>query len=281
MAMGNAYSAIGGDIFSAYYNPAGIARMTGRQFAVSQRYMSMDRYFTHAAFGARIGPDADFAFSWIGAGTEDIQGRDLNGNRTGTLKDSRNSFAVTFAKNTGARVSVGINAKMSLWKLAGDDAKAFGFDAGVLLEPVDHLTAAIVVRDMNSRFTWNADRWNGQLTGSDGQSMDKEDKLPLYYTVGLAYRTYGDRLVVSAMTESVEDDPTGFDLGLSYEYNRTFTLRAGMYNYTASNGLDYGALTTGFGLRVSGSISLDYAFAADSMEDDRVHIISLVMNSGE
>lgn len=281
LGMGNAYNAVDGDIFSAYYNPAGLTGLNGAQIAVSPRYMTMDRYFNHAAFGTRIGPDADFAFSWIGAGTSDIQGRDLNGNRTGTLKDSRNSFAVTFAKSAGKKVSLGINAKVSLWNLAGDDAKAFGFDAGVLVRPVEHLTAAFVVRDLNSRFTWNADRWSGQLSGSDGQSMDKEDKLPLYYTVGLAYRALGDRLIVSAMTESVEDNPTGYDLGVSYAVNRMFTLRGGMYNYTPSDGLDYGSLTAGFGIRVTGSIGLDYAYASDVLENDRVHVLSLVMNYGE
>ena len=281
LGMGNAYNAVDGDIFSAYYNPAGLAGLNGVQIAVSPRYMSMDRYFSHAAFGSRIGPDADFAISWIGAGTNDVQGRDLNGNRTGTLKDSRNSFAVTFAKNAGNMVSVGVNAKVSLWNLAGDNARAFGFDAGVIVRPVEHLTAALVVRDLNSRFTWNAKRWSGQLSGSDGQAMDKEDKLPLYCTFGLAYRALGDRLILSAMTESVQDNPTGFDMGLSYAVNRIFTLRGGMYNYTLSDQLEYGSLTAGFGLQVTGSIGLDYAYAADALENDRVHVLSLVLNYGE
>lgn len=280
LGMGNAYNAVDGDIFSAYYNPAGLAGMNGAQISISPRSMSMDRYFNHAAFGTRVGPDADFAVSWIGAGTENIQGRDLNGNRTGGIKDSRNSFSVTFAKNAGSKVSVGLNAKVSLWNLAGEDAKAFGFDAGVLVRPIDHLTAAVVLRDINSRFTWSTDYWSDQLTGSDGQSMDKEDKLPFCYTIGLAYRALGDRLLVSAMTESVQDNPTGLDLGLSYAVNRMFTLRGGMYNYT-SDGLDYGSLTAGFGLKVTGSIGLDYAFASDVLEDDQVHILSLVLNYGE
>ena len=67
----------------------------------------MDRQFRHFVYGSRIGPDADFAISWINAGTSDIEGRDLNGNPTGTLRDSRNSFALSFARRLNTWLSFG------------------------------------------------------------------------------------------------------------------------------------------------------------------------------
>ncbi|MFA6471930.1 MAG: PorV/PorQ family protein [Candidatus Latescibacterota bacterium] len=281
MGMGNAYSAIEGDIFSSYYNPAGLAVMDGRQLAVSQRYMSMDRYMTHLAFGSRIGPDADFAFSWIGAGTDDVQGRDLNGNKTGIIKDSRNSFAISFAKSMGGKISVGLNTKISLWKLAGEDAKAIGFDGGIIFRPVKNITASFVVRDINSRFTWKSERWSETISGADGQPMEKEDKLPLYYTVGMAYRSFDDKLIISAMTESVQDNPTGFDFGAAYKVMKAFTLRGGIYNYTPSGGLDAGSLTVGFSLQVTGTIALDYAYTNDTIANDKINLISLDLSYGE
>lgn len=281
MAMGNAYSAVDGDVFSSYYNPAGLASIGGRQIGLSYRYMSMDRYFTHLAFAGRIGPDAGFAFSWIGAGTDGIQGRDLNGNPTGNLKDSRNSFGVTFSKSIGSRLSVGVTPKLTLWKLAGEDAKAFGADIGVLVRPLESLSAAFVLRDMNSRFTWDSGRWSDTISGADGQPMEKDDKFPLCYTIGLAWKPLGDRFVLCAMTESVQDNPTGYDFGASWAYNRILTLRAGVYNYTTTDGLDYGSITAGFGLRVTGTIGFDYTFASDSIENDRLHLVSLVLTYGE
>jgi hypothetical protein len=281
LGMGNAYSAVEGDIFSSYYNPAGLVVMDGRQLAVSQRYMSMDRYMTHLAYGTRIGPDADFAFSWIGAGTNDIQGRDLDGNRTGVLRDSRNSFTVSFAKSMGKMVSLGLNTKLSLWKLAGEDAKAVGFDCGVILRPVNNLSASFVVRDINSRFTWKSERWSQTISGTDGQPMEKVDKLPLYYTVGLAWRMFDDKILLSAMTESVQDNPTGYDFGAAYKVMKAFTLRAGIYNYTPSGGLDAGSITAGFSVQVTGSIGLDYAYVNDTVENDRINLISLVLSYGE
>ncbi len=275
LAMGNAYNAVGGDVYSAYYNPAGLALMEGRQFAVSHRYMSMDRRFTHAAFGTRIGPDADFGFTWIGAGTDGIQGRDLNGNRTGNIDDSRNAFAVTFARSFGRFVSAGLNAKVSLWKLAGDDAKAVGVDGGVLIHPVESLNLAFTLRDVNSRFIWNSNRWSDLITGADGQSMEKEDKLPLYWTAGLAYRPFGETLLLSFMTESVEDNPIGYNFGAAWRYNRMFTLRGGAYNYIPSERLRYGSITAGFGLQATSTVGFDYAFVNDIIANDRVHVISL------
>jgi len=275
LAMGNAYNAVEGDIYSSYYNPAGLASMEGMQFAVSHRYMTMDRRFIHLGIGGPAGPDAGFAFSWIGAGTDGIQGRDLNGNRTGSLEDSRNSFAVTFSKYFGPRVSAGVNAKISLWKLAGEDAKAVGFDGGVIIKPVKNLSCSFVLRDLGSRFTWNSGRWADLISGADGQTVEKEDKLPVYMTAGLAYRPMGEKLLFSLAAESVEDDPIGYDLGIAWRYNWMFTLRGGVYNYSFSDGLDYGSLTAGFGLQATNMIGLDYAFATDFIENDRVHVISL------
>ncbi len=281
LGLGNAYTAVSGDIYSAYYNPAGLAFMEGKQFTVSHRYMSMDRHFTHAAFGTRVGPDADFALSWIGAGTDDIMGRDLNGNRTGKIEDSRNSFAVTFSKMFTSKISAGLNAKVSLWKLGGEDAKAVGFDAGVTVRPVESLSLALVVRDINSRFTWSTGRWADVIGGADGQSMEKPDELPLYVTAGVAWKPFGEKLLLSFAVESVEDDPVGYDFGAAYTYNRMLTLRGGIANYTASDGLDYGSLTAGFGLQVTSTVGFDYAYATDLIEDDRVHVISLNLGYGE
>lgn len=281
MGMGNAYNAMEGDIFSSYYNPAGLASIHGKQLALSHRYMTMDRYFTHLALGGKIGPDASFAFSWIGAGTEEIQGRDLNGNRTGNLKDSRNSFGVSFSKNINRYVAIGITPKLSLWKLADDDARAFGADVGILVRPLECLNAAFVVRDINSRFTWESKRWGDVIGAADGQAMEKEDKFPLYYTFGAAWTGIGDRLVISGMVESVEDNPAGFDFGASYAVNRLFTVRGGVYNYTRTDGLDFGSVTGGFSLRVTGTIAFDYTFASDSVENDRLHLFSLLLSYEE
>jgi hypothetical protein len=281
LGMGNAYSAVEGDIYSSYYNPAGLALMNGRQLAFSRRYMSMDRFMTHLAFGSRIGPDADFAISWIGAGTDAIQGRDLNGNPTGLLQDNSNSFAVSFAKSVGKRISVGLNTKVSLWKLAGEDAKAFGFDCGVIVRPLDNLSASIAVRDINSRFTWKSEVWSQTINGADGQPMEKVDNVPVYYTVGLAYRLLDDKLLLSAMTESVKDNPTGYDLGAAYTVMKALTLRGGIYNYTPSGGLDFGSVTAGFSVKVTRSIGFDYAYSADALENDRINLVSLVLSYGE
>ena len=280
MGMGNAYAAVEGDIFSYYYNPAGLSGMEDSQMAISFRYLSMDRYFKDIVLGRKIGPGASFAFSWINAGTQEVIGRDLNGKPTGTLADTRNTFGITFSKNLNRMLSIGINAKMSMWKLDKDDAKAFGVDLGVLARPLTNLTASFVVRDLNSRFTWNSKRWKERLGALDGQSIEKEDKFPLYYTVGAAYKAYKDKILLAATLEFVEDNPMGLDLGASYRFSRIFTVRTGIYNYTSTDELESGSFTAGFTLRATSSISFDYAYLTGSIDNDSIHCISLVMNYG-
>lgn len=281
MGMGNAYSAVESDIYSSYFNPAGLSSMKMRQMSFSFRYLSMDRMFRYLAIGGPVGLDAGFGISWINAGTDDIVGRDLNGNPTGKLRDDRNAFTLSFSKYLNKQVSVGINTKLAYWKLADDDAKSFGFDLGILFRPFRNLTTSFVVRDLRSRFTWTSKMWENNISGTGGQPMEKEDKFPVYYTAGAAYKTLKEKLVVSSTVEYIEDNPLGLNFGVSYEYNEKFTLRTGYYNYTASDKYDSGSLTAGFSLRVTESINFDYAYAADSVYDDSIHVISFLMKYGE
>jgi len=281
MGMGNAYTAVEGDIYSSYFNPAGLAYMKSKQMALSFRYLSMDRKFQYLVFGSRIGPDADFAISWISAGTDDFVGRDLNGIPTGSLSDKPNGFALTFSKILSERVSAGLNTKIAYWKLAGDYAKAFGFDLGVLVTPFKNLNASFVIRDINSRFTWKTKRWAKTFYDSDGQTIEKEDKFPVYWTAGLAYRTYGDKILLAATVENVADNPLGLNIGMAYAYNKIFSLRTGIYHYTSSDEIDSGSLTAGFTLRITGSMSFDYAYGVNGIENDNIHVVALVFDYGE
>ncbi|MBT4485070.1 MAG: PorV/PorQ family protein [Candidatus Latescibacteria bacterium] len=282
MGMGNAYTAVDGDIYSSYFNPAGLVSMKSRQMTFSFRQLSMDRRFKYFAIGSRIGPDADFAISWLNVGTEDITGRDLNGNPTESLQDNRNSFTLTFSKYLTQWLSLGLNTKLSYWKLADDDAKSFGFDLGVLANPLRNLTASFVLRDINSRFKWKSDRWKKTFSSSDsnGQTIEKEDKFPIYYTGGLAYRLF-NKILLSSTVEYIEDNPLGLNAGVSYEFTERFTLRTGVYNYSSLDELNSESFTAGFTLRVSSSLNLDYAFATDNADNDNIHIIAIVLGYGD
>jgi hypothetical protein len=281
LAMGNAYTALEGDIYSSYFNPAGLAVMDNREFSFSYRYLSMDRKFRYIAYGSPVGPDAGFAITWLNAGTESIEGRDLNGRSTGLLKDDRNSFTVSFAKELNRWVSLGLNTKLAFWKLGGEDARAFGFDLGIIARPLSGLTTALVVRDINSRFTWKSGRWGEVISGSDGQSLEKEDAFPAFYTIGAAYHLLDDDLVFSGTVEIVEDNPPGLDLGAAYTWRDRFTFRTGIANYTGDDELDQGSYAAGFTVAVSQRLSVDYTFATDSVDDDSIHIFALHMSYGE
>ena len=281
MGMGNAYSAVEGDVYSAYFNPAGLAALRNRQLAVSWRYLSMDRRFVDVAYGNRIGPDADFAVSWIQSGTDGITGRDLNGNITHSLEDKRNAVTLTFSKTVNEMISIGINTKLVMWKLDSEDARTFGFDIGTIFRPIDNVAVSFVMRDIKSRFRWESQRWKETLSGSDSQPLEKDDSFPVYYTFGVAYKAYMDKILLSATVENVEDNPVGLNLGAAYEVNDRIILRTGIYNYTSSDEFDTGSATFGFTLNVTRTLGFDYAYVPDDFGNDSLHVASLFMNYGE
>ncbi len=281
MGMGNAYTAVEGDIYSSYFNPAGLTGMRGRQFTFSYRYLTMDRVFRYFAFGSPTGPDAGFAVSWLNAGTDDIVGRDLNGKPIGILDDTRNAFTLSFAKELSQYVSIGLNTKYVIWKLASEDATAFGFDLGVMVHPYKNLAASLTVRDIRSRFIWQSGRWEQFISDADGQKMEKVDRFPKYYTAGISYKFLDEKLLVAATAESIENYPISINTGISYKFNPYFAFRTGFYNYNSDDSLDYGSFTGGFSINVTRSIGFDYAYMTDGIDDGAIHIMSLVIGYGD
>jgi hypothetical protein len=281
MGMGNAYPAVGGDVYATYFNPAGLATMDEKQFAFSVRYLPFDRRFTYFAYASPVGPDAVFGISLIQAGTDDIVGRDLNGNATGALDDKRNAIAVSFAKAAGKYVSIGLNTKLVLWKLGGDNARAFGFDAGVYGRPTEHLSVSFVLHDIRSRFTWKSDRWKKTISGANGLAMEKVDEFPLYYTLGASYHLLDGALNLAAALEKVQDNPLYLDAGVSYEVSDRFALRTGYYHYTSDDEIGEGSPTFGMTLGLTARTEFDYAYVPSGLSDEAVHIISFIVRSGD
>jgi len=188
---------------------------------------------------------------------------------------------LSFAKIINEYVSVGLNTKLTFWKLGVDDARAFGFDGGVIVRPLPFLKASFVIRDINSRFTWQSNHWKTTITGADGQSIEKEDKFPAYYTAGLSCSLFDNTLILAGALESVEKNPAALNFGVSYKLHPALFLRGGVYNYTSDTEINEDTLTGGFTLVMTETLSLDYAYAADMLGTGGMHIFSFAWQYGE
>jgi hypothetical protein len=291
MAMGGGSSAMADDATAGYYNPAGLAFLKGRQAGFTLNSMALDRTLSHVAYAQSFGSDFDstrsrkpmqagFSVAWLGAGVDDIDGRDYDGNHTRMYSNWENAFYFSFAIKPGPALAVGFSAKL-LWSTfprLTDTGKAMsatglGFDLGALLKPVPSVTLGISIHDLHSRYTWDSQK----LYERGSQTTAR---FPVGFSAGAAWRGFSGRVLVTArldQTKTVLENgfrylPATFGLGAQAEPVRDLFLRAGL-----RGGLRGGDFTFGGGYSrtvFSKRTELDYAFVPDPVAPRGNHVFS-------
>jgi hypothetical protein len=272
MGMGNAMTAVvQGDVVS-YYNPAAPAFGTVRHAGVSFGLLSLDRYLNFLNFTQPIQPTGGLSVGLINAGVRDIDGRDADGEKSGTYSTYENQVTLSFSNRVDENVSIGVTMKLYHSKLFDEvTTTTVGFDGGILVRPVEPLTVGFVLQDIGSKYKWNTKDVN-----SEGR--ETEDKFPMLKRLGLAYTLPDGMGVASVDFEQTSRGSVVMRGGVEYSPESHITLRGG------ADRIDLGDNATGvkptFGFTVIKPIdgwtpSLSYAFSSESFAPRGFHMITL------
>jgi len=253
-AMGNAQVAVADDVYSTYWNPAGLAQLQTTQVGFVQTEYLQDISEQYAAFAhptASLGTWAG-SFTYLNVGT--FQGYDAVGQPTGAVGANDAAFALSYGlplyrdPRYGTQLSAGLTGKWIQERLDTVSARAYAADGGLLFEP--------------------GKRWGDFLEGwkigldvrNMGTSMkfDQESfALPESVTAGVSYTgTWRDEAFTVALDgQQPNDGPRALNAGVELLTLKTFVLRAG---YSSRGDLGNG-LRAGAGLRFR-TIQIDYSF---------------------
>jgi hypothetical protein len=151
LALGNTYLAADGDIFSAYYNPAGLTGITGKQvtFMHSETFGSLLNHDYLAFATSKFNGVAAVSMYRLGGGgilvTEEYNG-------IFRVKSEKSHadyvFGFSYGRKQSPKLDWGATAKIIYRKIVDDNAQGIGLDAGLRYRLRDHLTAAVVAQDL-------------------------------------------------------------------------------------------------------------------------------------
>jgi len=275
--------AIPGSGYGIYYNPASLPYLQARTVLTSYSYLSLDRHFNFVGFAAPLRPpaghtgeslSAGVGVGWINAGPGELDGRDNDGNRIGTFRNSENAFYFSFALRVTDRISVGISPKV-LYNTFPDLTEGeslysarLGFDGGVLVSPIQGLYLGAQARHINAQYRWDT----STLWGEEGTTQ--VDKFPRIYRFGASY-FFDFGLLLAGEFETSDQQDNELHLGGEYTYvasdQHQFSLRAGY------DDRDY-AFGFGFGFaiwKVRGQ--LDYAYQIQDIPPYDSQVISFAV----
>ena len=296
LGMGGAYTAVANDITSAYYNPAGLARINYPQIALmhDERYGNLVNY-NYGAIGIPYSDNWSFGISAMRLAVDDIADTrtaliDYNGDgrldhpndridysKIDYFSNQDWAFYLTGAKQVSDNLFLGANIKIISRSIAEFSAWGVGFDAGAIYLPYENLIVRANIQDITTTLV----AW----------STGRQELITPTLKLGTAYKY--DAIWGFWLTPAVDFDvrfenrrfsaqfnlgPVSFDphVGLELAYKNLFAIRGG-YN-------DVKQFTLGAGIRLP-KLNIDYSFARFNMtEEDRLpdtHRISVILTLEE
>lgn len=251
-AMGDAYVALADDATAVYWNPAGIARLSGQSVSINHTSWPADILFDQAAYV--------FSVKWI-PGMLGVNVRALTMSRdlvrtsylpegTGDTFDAGEwAYGISYARRLTDKFSAGFSANYIQTGLDDVKGKSTSFDFGTLYD-IGILGAKIGMSIQN--------------VGSDMTFLNEKVKMPTFFRVGgsMDVLQRGDsRLLTVAEFTHPSDNSEKLNWGAEYAFHDYLFLRGGYkFNY------DTEGMTAGLGVKFPLTLSkssvarIDYAY---------------------
>jgi hypothetical protein len=259
-AMGEAYTAVGGEIGAAYFNPASAGHLKDTEFSLMHvNYLtdvSMDHFMVishaqrfHYGLGLYYGKVSDIQ----------RRGDTPTDEPLGTFDEHNFAASFIWALPVSERFYLGNSIKWAYEKLDLSSASALGLDFGVYYMLNPNLDFGTALRNLGTKPKF------------DSTSFDQ----PLELRFGLAYhllprnRTSGLLLAADYILPKWGNDKTKVALGFEYSYNNLVALRMG-YDF----GYDSRNFSIGGGITYT-NYYFDYAFVPSKNNLNDTHRFTL------
>jgi len=276
IGMGNALTSVTSGDIVGYYNPALPSWSDNRSISASFGILSLDRHLNFLGYSQPVAPNAGISAGIINSGTSNIDGRDADGEQTGSLRTSENEVFLSFSNKFKAGFSLGIAFKLLYYHLYTDVSSTnVGLDVGLLVPVGNTVTIGATIRDINSKYRWDT----SQIYGQEGTSSTAE--YPELYTVGVAWKLPDSLGLVSGEVELSNKSTALARLGAEVPLIPEVSVRAGIDRIDLKekgNGIQP---AFGFTFRESFGTwtpAVNYAFVLEPFSPTAMHVVSLSTN---
>ena len=279
VALGGSTVASVGDLSAMYWNPGGLASVSGSSFHASYTQYIADVDYSFAAYGTHLGGVGTLAFSFMlmNSGEMDVRTvRDPEG--TGEqFKVQGYAFQMSFGRLLTDRFSIGGSVKFIREQIWHSSAQSFAVDIGSQFRtPYDRLKLGASISNFGANmrmdgrdilFSEDPDQQNqGNVEIVNARYETDSFPLPLIFRVGLTWEavTAGNHTIQFSTDAAHPNDNSEYvNLGAEYDFRDLLALRGGyrnLFEVDGEQGLTFGA---GLNLRIDRTLRtrIDYAYA--------------------
>ena len=275
--MGGMFTAVADDVSTTYWNTAGLAQLTLPEINLLHLSYFADTNYEFLGGALPLGPGSTLGLS----ASFDYVPSFNSTNNPAAIPGSANDLALVlgYGQTFGDNFALGIGGKFISSSLVTYSATGEAMDAGLLLYTKNKdLSLGLSVQNL------------GQVSNFSGGPVTytSQEKLPLVYRVGLAYRLQPQEptnlLLGVDLEKPIDNDPIFHAGGEFWWGNKSFAVAVrGGYSFDTLNedlGGNVGA-SAGAGIRFSG-FELDYALVPfGALGDTQRFSLSYRFGSGE
>jgi hypothetical protein len=255
VAMGEAQVGLADDVYAAYWNPAGLARLQNPEVGFVHTEWVQDIRSEFIAYAHPFSSKGTVAGSLTHASLGKFNAFDAAGLPTGQVEASDTCFALSYARalwsnrRMGSELAIGATTKWLRERLDDTSASAFAADTGLLFSPGSQWGRFLEEARMGVAL-----RHAGSPLKFDRESFD----LPTSLSAGLSWTGHwlGEKLTLAADTEKPKEGKGMFGAGVELSSLRLLLLRAG---FTTKADVGSG-IRFGVGVRLR-TLQVDYAYA--------------------
>lgn len=276
-AMGGAFVAIAEGATGHLYNPAGPSQSRKYDFAFSYRVMKLDRKLGLASFTIPAREEANLNFSWVYAGTSDLEARDEQGNILDgkNISHSESLISMNFSKRFSKTILVGGKLFYVQNNIGNISAYSAGVDFGGLakfnigktfigsLFPL--LNVGITAENLGANYRWTTTPY-WQTRGRE-QGATIEESFPTNFRFGFALAA-PNSYTISTDLEINTASVLKTHFGGEYLIHRNLSLRAGLNDLNPTAGIGILQRTADFAVRI------DIAYLGSKVEEGDDILIS-------
>lgn len=279
LSMGGAFVAVADDQSAMYWNPAGIADLSGNRVMFDYTEWIADIKYNYVGATINLGSIGAIGLNLTASSIPDMNVTTVdNPGGTGeTFGVSDVCVGVTYALKLTDKFSIGFNPKLIYQKIWKMSASAIALDMGVkYVTPFKGITLGMSISNFGSKMQMGGASTpvlydpDPLTTGNNGRIPAdirmEQWTLPLNFKVGLAYDVFssasGNRLVLAVDATHPSDNYESVDVGGEYVINDFVFLRGGYKDLFLSDSEE--RYTLGFGIKQAlmgnTAVTIDYAY---------------------
>jgi hypothetical protein len=278
LGMGTAFVAVSDDQSAMYWNPAGIADLSGARVVFDYTQWIAGIKYNYVGATINLGDLGAVGLNLTSSSIPEMRVTTVDKpDGTGEMFGvSDAAVGVTYAIKLTDKFSIGFNPKFiyqRIWKMS---ASAIAIDLGVkYVTPFDGIVLGMSISNFGSKMRLQGNNTlvlydpdifttgNNQHIPADART--DEWTLPLNFKVGIAYtvfNTEGNTLLVAMDASHPSDNFESIDLGGEYGFNDFVFLRGGYKSLFLADAEE--RFTLGFGIKQaligSTQLTFDYAY---------------------